>query len=107
MREKRDKKTCLKYLVVAFGLTCGLYFTLLMYYVFLTAWFSGTNSVTIHINRSGEALFEFFFIPTAIIFILAAYWFIYKKIVLLFLYLYFLLFFGSWREASPSGPQDI
>jgi len=75
----RDKVSCLKYFVVASGLTFGLYFSLLMYSVFLAAWFSGTNKAIIDINGRGEALFEFFFIPFSIFMMVFGYWFIYRE----------------------------
>lgn len=57
-----------EYILALFGICFLMATSILFYYIWLQAYFSGSMQVPLHINRHGEANPEFIVIPITLIF---------------------------------------
>ena len=62
------------------GVLLALGYTILMYVTFLYAFFSSDKSVTVYINRTNEALAEFFILPILLVIVIwGVYWYFHES----------------------------
>ena len=78
---KKESKEKIKDLFGLAGVLLAFGYSILMYVVFLVAFFSENKSVTIFINRLNEAMAEFFILPVLLaIVIWGVYWYFHEAI---------------------------
>ena len=62
------------------GVLLALGYTILMYVTFLYAFFSSDKSVTVYINRTNEALEEFFILHILLVIVIwGVYWYFHES----------------------------